>query len=92
MQNLDKSSRCTLSCEQRRALDVLAVVGPSTVALLIDISGFNTELLTGLILDRLVTVALEQVRADDDQMVGIVRMRITDAGRMALAVRGGWTH
>jgi hypothetical protein len=25
-------------------------------------------------------------------MVGIVRMRITDAGRMALAVRGGWTH
>jgi hypothetical protein len=73
-----------LSPNQRRMLEMLKSAGPRGCpqALLLA-SGFDIELLTGLVRAELATVATETVRAGD-RTLGISNVRITDAGRRAI--------
>jgi hypothetical protein len=74
----------TFSQEQRRLLEMLDGAGPrGCPEALILASGFDIELLTGLVRAGLATVATETLRAGD-RSIGIANVRITDAGRRAL--------
>lgn len=77
-----------LTTEQRRALELLARAGLSgaTQALLMA-HGFGAGLIAGLVDHRLATLTYETVRAGG--RMGVVgKVRITNAGRDALADRG----
>jgi hypothetical protein len=75
-----------LSIEQRRALTLLAGVGPmgATQALMLA-HGFNIEMLVELVDDELASATPESTRARG-QAMQITRLRITDVGRQALGV------
>jgi hypothetical protein len=73
-----------LSAEQRRALEILAAarVHGCTGAALLD-HGFCTGMLADLVRDGLATARLESLRSGKRKIV-VARVRITDAGQMAL--------
>jgi hypothetical protein len=74
----------TLRENQRRLLEMLKGVGPRGCpeAVLLA-SGFDIELLTGLVRAGLAIVATETVRAGD-RTRAVANVRITDAGRRAI--------
>jgi hypothetical protein len=72
-----------LSAEQRRALEILAArVRGCTGAALLD-HGFCTGMLADLVRDGLATTRLESLRTGN-RKIAVARVRITDAGQMAL--------
>jgi hypothetical protein len=73
-----------LSAEQRRALEILAAarVRGCTGAALLD-HGFCTGMLADLVRDGLATARLESMR-NGKRKIAVARVRITDAGQMAL--------
>jgi hypothetical protein len=73
-----------LTADQRRALNLLATAGPSGRTEGIMAAHFDVELLAGLVRTGLVQVEVADVRAGG-RAIEVVRMRITDAGRRALA-------
>ena len=78
----------TLSAEHRRALAMLATPGhngatrPSLIA-----HGFGGATFGGLVNLGLVTLTAEKIRADG-KTIDVAKVRITTAGRAALAVEG----
>jgi hypothetical protein len=77
-----------LSTEQRRALCLLlnAPRGLTAVALM-RVYGFTSDLLTGLVRDGLAEVVTGTARAGG-RTIQVDRVRITEAGRDALAGEG----
>ncbi len=73
-----------LSAEQRRALEILAAarVRGCTAAALLD-HGFCAGMLADLVRDGLATARLESLRTGE-RKIAVARVRITDAGQMAL--------
>jgi hypothetical protein len=72
----------TLSADQRGALEMLAVWGCCTGATLFA-HGFNVDMLAGLVRDGLAVARREPVKVDG-RMINVARVRITNAGRIAL--------
>jgi len=73
-----------LSAEQRRVLRLLSEAGPRGITeTLWAAHGLNGELLFGLVLAGLTTMAGETVRAAGSA-IEVVLVQITDAGRRAL--------
>jgi hypothetical protein len=72
--------------DQRRALAAIASAGPrgATETLLVDGQGFAVELLVGLVRAGLASVAPETMRSGG-RVVEVTRLRVTGAGRRALA-------
>ena len=77
-----------LSAEQRRALAMLATPGHTgaTQPFLIA-HGFRSAMISGLVNRGLVTLARENIRAGG-KMIHVTKVRITTAGRDALAAEG----
>jgi hypothetical protein len=74
-----------LSQEQLRALRILAAAGAvGRTETLLKAHGFATPLLAALVRDGLATAAQESVPAGHETTT-LTLMRITDAGRQALA-------
>jgi hypothetical protein len=73
-----------LNAEQRRALEILAAerVRGCTGATLLD-RGFGIGMLADLVRDGLATARLESLRTGK-RRIAVARVRITDAGQMAL--------
>lgn len=77
-----------LTAEERRALAVLAASGRNGATLsLLGALDFGARLVTSLVEDGLATVAYEDVRAGG-RWIEVAKVRITDAGRRALADGG----
>jgi hypothetical protein len=74
----------TINAEQRRALAVLADTGRDGAAEAIMAARFGVEVLAGLVRKGWARVDVETVRAGGHTF-DVVRMRITAAGRLALA-------
>ena len=72
------------SAERRRALELLDASPDGCPAAILLAHGFKTELLAGLVNERLATAAPERVKAGA-RAVEVIRIKITDAGRRALA-------
>jgi hypothetical protein len=71
--------------ERRRALQLLADVGQSGATQAIMLAhGFQTAMLAGMVKAGFVTEAIDTVRAGA-RMIDVRRLRITEAGRKALA-------
>jgi hypothetical protein len=73
-----------MSRDQRRALRLLAGSPLGVTEAIMLAHGFTTEMLTVLVRDGLATAAPETVHAGR-RPIEVVRVRITDAGRLALA-------
>jgi hypothetical protein len=73
-----------LNPEQRRALELLAGRPDGYTEAIMMAHGFNDEVLTILVRDGLATAQPETVHAGK-RPIKVVRVRITDAGRLALA-------
>jgi hypothetical protein len=75
----------SLTEEQRRALRLLTRGGSDgyTESMMLA-HGFTISMLAGLVLDGLATATTETVTAGS-RPIKVVRVRITDAGRQALA-------
>ena len=76
-----------LGPEQRRALRLLADAEQDYTVAIMLAHGLKNVMLNGLVRDGLATATPGTVRAGKRQLE-VIRMRITDAGRQALA---GWT-
>jgi len=72
-----------LSEEQRGALEMLIGSRCCTGAMLLA-HGFNIDMVADLVRDGLVTARREPVKVDG-QMIKVARLRITAAGRAAIA-------
>jgi hypothetical protein len=80
--------RTRLTAEQRRALGLLTSAGRNGVTgPLLTAHGFSAATIMGLIGRGLATMAQEKVKAGG-KLVEVARVRITDAGRAALAAAG----
>jgi hypothetical protein len=74
----------SLSKEQRRALALLASIPYGvTEDLLVLAHGFDRAMLAGLVHEGLATAQREVVTGPSRTVIKVVRIRITDAGRMA---------
>jgi hypothetical protein len=73
-----------MSRDQRRALRLLAGSPLGATEAIMLAHGFTIEMLTILVRDGLATATPETVHAGK-RPVEVVRVRITDAGRLALA-------
>ena len=73
----------TLSADQRGALEMLIESRCCTGETLLA-HGFNIDMLARLVHDGLATAHREPVRVDG-RMIKVARVRITNAGRIALA-------
>ena len=73
-----------LTTEQRRALAVLADTGRDGAAEAIMAARFGVEVLAGLVHKGWASLDIEMVRAGGSAFE-VVRMKITEAGRQALA-------
>ena len=73
-----------LGAEARDALELLTAASPSCPELLLLAHGFKIEMLAGLVRAGLATAQPEAVNAGG-RLVEVVRLRITDAGRRAIA-------
>lgn len=72
---------------ERRALELLADAGPRGVPETVLVShGFRVMMLAELISTGLARAVSETMRPDDDREFELALVRITDAGRRALAV------
>jgi hypothetical protein len=77
-----------LTAEQRGALAMLATAGRNGATRpLLTAHGFGVRLISGLVNQGLATLTHEKVRAGG-KMVEVSKVRITDAGRDALAAEG----
>jgi hypothetical protein len=75
----------SLSEEQRHALALLdSVLKGVTEDQLALVHGFNRDMIAGLVHKGLATAQREIVTASGRTTIEVVRIRITDAGRMAL--------
>lgn len=74
-----------LSLEQRRALAMLATSGHGATQPFLVAHGFGGAMITGLVNRGLSIMTLEKIRAGG-KMIEVVKVRITAAGREALAV------
>jgi hypothetical protein len=72
-----------LTADQRRALGMIADAGPAGSPEAVMALHFGVDLLAGLVCARLVSVRPERMRAGG-RSVEVVRMRLTEAGRLAL--------
>ena len=73
-----------LSAEQRGALAMLATAGRNgATQSLLTAHGFGVALIAGLVNQGLATLTREQVKAGG-KLVGVAKVRITDAGQAAL--------
>ncbi len=78
----------SLTADQRRALAMLATAGPDGVAQsLLSAHGFDATMIAGLVNRGLATLTMEKVRADG-KLIAVAMVRITEAGRRALAAAG----
>jgi hypothetical protein len=78
----------SLTAEQRRALTMLASAGPNGVSqALLMAHGFCVSMIAGLVKRGLATLTREKVRAGSG-LVDVGNVRITAAGRDALAAEG----
>jgi hypothetical protein len=73
-----------IATDQRRALAVLAETGRDGAAEAIMAARFGVEVLAGLVRKGWASVDVEMVRAGGSTF-DVVRMKITEAGRQALA-------
>jgi hypothetical protein len=74
-----------LTAEQRRALAMLANAGQSGCAdAFMMAHGFTVDMLAGLVRAGLATATPQRMRAGG-RMIEVARVRITDAGRRAVA-------
>ena len=78
------SSASRFSREQRRALKKLAGTPRGLTEDLLIAHGFSVEMLSSLVLAKLATVVTEPMMTDRGVTTMVERIRITDAGRMAL--------
>jgi hypothetical protein len=80
----DRSPMAKLSAEERRALDVLARHhdGCDEAVLLAD--GFTIGLLAGMVIDGFASGSVARIAVDGREKP-VVWMKITDAGRTAIA-------
>jgi hypothetical protein len=77
-----------LTAEQRLALAMLAGAGLNgSTQVLLSAHGFDASMIAGLVSQGLATLTAENVRADG-KLVAVVQVRITEAGRDALAGEG----
>jgi hypothetical protein len=77
-----------LSAEQRRALAMLATPGHSGATQpFLFAHGFRRVMISGLVNRGLVTLTRENIRAGG-KMIQVTKIRITAAGREALAAEG----
>jgi hypothetical protein len=72
--------------DRRRALELLASAPTGCTETLLFAHGFTVEMLVGLIEAGLASATPERVRAGS-KAIEIARVRITEAGRRALAAR-----
>jgi hypothetical protein len=74
-----------LSAEQRRALELLASSPQGAIdEVFVLAHGFSRDMLAGLVLAGLATVVTETIKAGSGRKTRVERLRITNAGRMAL--------
>jgi hypothetical protein len=72
------------SAEQRQVLELLASRPHGvTERLLVLAHGFDSDMIAGLVHERLVAAQRESMKADG-KTIEVVRFRITDAGRRAI--------
>jgi hypothetical protein len=75
----------SLSKEQRRALALLASIPYGvTEDLLVLAHGFDRTMIAGLVDDGLATAEREVVTGPGRAVIEVVRIRISDAGRLAI--------
>jgi hypothetical protein len=75
----------SLSEEQRHALTLLASIPYGvTEDLLVLAHGFNRAMIAGLVHEGLATALGEVVTGPSRSVIKVIRIRITDPGRMAL--------
>jgi hypothetical protein len=74
-----------LSPEQRQALATLATSGHGATQPFLVAHGFGGAMITGLVNCGLSIMTLEKIRAGG-KMIEVVKVRITAAGREALAI------
>jgi hypothetical protein len=74
-----------LTAEQRLALAMLGTARrEGATQALLSAHGFDASMIAGLVSHGLATITAEKVRAGG-KLVAVVQVRITDAGRAALA-------
>jgi hypothetical protein len=73
-----------MSAERNRALRLLAAAPNGATEAIMLAHGFTTDLLVDLVHEGLATATPETVHAGK-RPIEVVRVRITDAGRLALA-------
>jgi len=77
----------TLGADQRRALAMLATAPNGVTQSLLTLYGFHASMVAELVGRGLASMTQEKVRAGSG-LVEVVTIRITEAGRDALAVKG----
>jgi hypothetical protein len=80
------SSASRFSCEQRRALEILAPAPSGLTEHFLLSRCFSAEMLSSLVLTKLATVAAEPIEYRCVTLA-VERIHITDAGRMSLEAR-----
>jgi len=73
-----------LNIERRQALELLASSPHGLTVKLLLTYGFTRRLLTGLVHTGLAIAQPESVKGADGETTEVVRIRITEAGRMAI--------
>jgi hypothetical protein len=77
-----------LTADQREALELLASdPQDATEELLVLLLGFDSDMIAGLVHSGLAMARRENMKAGG-RAIGVVRIRITGAGRNALAAEG----
>jgi hypothetical protein len=74
-----------VNVERRQALQLLASSPDGLTLRLLLMRGFTRRMLTGLVNNGLATAQPECVKGADGETIDVVRVRITEAGRRAIA-------
>ena len=77
-----------LNIERRQVLQLLASSPHGLTVKLLLTHGFTRRMLTGLVHNGLATAQPESMKGADGETIEVVRVRITEAGRNALAAEG----
>jgi hypothetical protein len=80
---VERRNEMVISAEWRRALRVVARCQDGCTEATLLAYGYTISMLAGLVLDRFATATPETLHAG--RPIKVVRARITDAGRLALA-------
>jgi hypothetical protein len=83
--NAPAKSITAIAGKQRRALMILAVARDGPTETLMKARGFSTELMAGLVGAGLATRHVEHI-TNGQRSIEVVRVRVTQAGRRALAM------